>query len=298
MDKKQQVGFIGLGAMGSLMATHLLSNGIEVHVYDIQSTLCNEIAEKGGIVHPHPKSVAEHSMVIICMLPNPSVVRSVILGENGVLEGVKRESVVIDMGTVGPSVEIECAERLQEKGAHLIDAPVGKGVWAAGSGELTILAGGDKEIIARVEDILNMLGEKIIYCGPLGSGQVVKLSNNLASCVNMAALSELYVLAQKNGIDIDVIQEALTGTAADSWHLHNSLPRVKQDEFSPGFKTKLAHKDLELVVGLGEELGIDLPVSSNALSWYNNAMDKGYEDSDWSALAKAALEKVESKSVK
>lgn len=291
MTKEPPIGFIGLGAMGSLMVSHLLSKGKEVHVYDIESSFCEKMEKKGAIVQPHPKAVAEHTSVVICMLPNPNVVRNVILGDNSLIKGIQPEAIVIDMGTVGPSIEIECAEQLNKKRAHLIDAPVGKGVWAAGSGELTIFAGGKKEIVDRAESVLNLLGEKIIYCGSLGSGQVIKLSNNLASCVNMATVSELYLLAQKKGIEIDIIQEALSGTAADSWHLQNSLPRVKTEEFNPGFKTGLAHKDLELVVDLGNELGIDLPVSSNALLWYDNAIEKEYEDMDWSVLAKAALEK-------
>ncbi|MEH7384233.1 NAD(P)-dependent oxidoreductase, partial [Bacillus sp. JJ1521] len=196
----------------------------------------------------------------------------------------------IDMGTCGPSVDIECAEHLKTKGAYIIDAPVGKGTWAAGSGELTILVGGDKEVIKRAEDVLNKLGSQIIHCGSLGSGQVVKLANNLASCVNMAALGELYTLASSKGIEIDILQQALTGTAADSWHLQNSLPRVKTENFEPGFKTRLAHKDLNLISDLGEELGIELPVATEAIKWYQNAMYLGYGEEDWSVIAKAALE--------
>lgn len=287
----QKVGFIGLGAMGGLMASHLLSKGLELHVFDVQDALVQEFAEKGATTHPHPKSVAEHADIIVCMLPNPHIVRQVVLGENGVFEGVQKDAIVIDMGTCGPSIDIECSEQLATKGAFMMDAPVGKGTWAAGKGELTILAGGDPEVVERAKSVLGLLGNQIIYCGSLGSGQVVKLSNNLASCVNMATLSEVYVMALTKGIQVDILQEALTGTGADSWHLQNSLPRVKEENFEHGFKTRLAHKDLGLIVDLGNEIGIDLPVTRQAMEWYQNAMDLGYGELDWSVVAKAALEK-------
>jgi len=291
MNGNKSVGLIGLGAMGGLMGGHLLEEGFDLHVFDISENLVEELVKKGAKGHKSPKEVAEKSKHVICMLPNPKVVEQVILGEKGVIEGIQEGSVVIDMGTVGPTIEIECAERLREKNADLIDAPVGKGVWAAGKGELTILAGGKEETISKVEYILSTLGEEIIRCGSLGSGQVVKLSNNLASCVNIATISELYKLASEKGIEIDVLQKALTGTAADSWHLQNSLPRVKSEEFSPAsFKTKLAHKDLNLITDLGKEISMELPITAAAIKYYENAIEKGYGELDWSVLGKASVE--------
>src|SRR5699024_10143077 len=154
MINNDNIGLVGLGAMGGLMSKHLINEGFNVHVYDVSRNTVAEVEKKGAIGHKSPKEVAENSKHIVCMLPNPYIV------------------------TVGPTVEIECAERLKDKKANLIDAPVGKGVWAAGKGELTIFVGGVKKTIKSVEYILSTLGKEIIYCGCLGSGQVVKLANN------------------------------------------------------------------------------------------------------------------------
>lgn len=291
MVKEKEIGFIGLGAMGNLMSEHLLERGYNLHIYDINKDLVKELEKKGAKGYSNPKEVAENSTHVICMLPNPQIVRSVVLGQDGIIEGIKEGSVVIDMGTVGPAIELECAERLKEKKADLIDAPVGKGVWAAGKGELTILAGGDADNISKVEYILRELGSEVIICGSLGSGQVVKLANNLASCVNVATLSELYKLANGKGIEVDVLQNALSGTAADSWHLQNSLPRIKNDDFSPAsFKTVLANKDLNLISDLGEEMSMNLPITHAAIKYYETAIEQGYGDLDWSVLGKSAVE--------
>lgn len=291
MNDEKSIGLIGLGAMGGLMGGHLLREGFELNVFDISEDLVADLVGKGAKAYKSPKEIAENSKHIICMLPNPKVVEQVVLGENGIIEGIQEGSVVIDMGTVGPTVEIKCAEKLREKNADLIDAPVGKGVWAAGEGNLTILAGGSQETISKVEYILSTLGEEIIHCGSLGSGQVVKLSNNLASCVNIATVSELYTLASKKGIKIDILQEALTGTAADSWHVQNSLPRIKNDDFTPAsFKAVLAHKDLNLISDLGEEISLDLPIANAAIKYYEKAIEKGYGELDWSVLAKSSME--------
>src|SRR5699024_2525503 len=282
MINNDNIGLVGLGAMGGLMSKHLINEGFNVHVYDVSRNTVAEVEKKGAIGHKSPKEVAENSKHIVCMLPNPYIVREVILGEQGVIEGIQENSVVIDMGTVGPTVEIECADRLKDKKANLIDAPVGKGVWAAGKGELTIFVGGVKKTIKSVEYILSTLGKEIIYCGCLGSGQVVKLANNIASCVNIATISELLKLARENGIEIDILKKALTGTAADSWHLQNSLPRIKNEEFSPAnFKTKLAHKDLKLVTNLGEEISADMPMTEAAIKYYDKAIEMGHGEMDW-----------------
>lgn len=289
--ENQPVGFIGLGAMGSPMAGKLLKDNIPVHVYDLQEPLMEELRRQGGRVHNSPLEVAQNAAVIICMLPHPTVFRDVIIGPQGILSGIRPGSVVIDMSTNGPEVDLECAGKLMEKGAHLIDSPVGKGTWAAGTGELTLLVGGDPEVVQSARWVLDKLGNSFIYCGSLGSGQVVKLANNLASCVNMAALAELYVLALKRGITVDVLEQALQGTGADSWHFQNSLPRVKRQDFEPGFKVKLALKDLTLIAQLSRDMGLDLACAEAAQAWYAEAVKQGYGELDWSVIAKGAEEK-------
>lgn len=290
MNHANVVGFIGLGAMGMRMAKRLLELGYNLYAYDIEPSLRQELAEAGAVAAPNPAEVAKETEIIVCMLPTPDALRTVVKGDNGIVTSAHANTIVVDMGTSGPSVDLECAAILSQKGARLIDAPVGKGTWAAGTGDLTILVGGDEETISRAEHILRALGSKIIRCGSLGAGQVTKLANNLASCVNMATLAEVYLLASARGINAEVLATALNGTAADSWHLQNSLPRVVMERFEPGFKVKLAFKDLNLIHDLAEELRLTLPCVEAAIQWFKLALDQGYAELDWSIVAKVARE--------
>lgn len=280
-----RVGFLGLGAMGTPMALRLLEHDVDLRVFDPSAAATRAFTERGVETAATPKALGAWANVLVCMLPHPNVLREVILGEQGAMHLLARGSVVIDMSTNGPAVVKACGARLAEKGVAMVDAPVGKGPWAAEKGDLTILMGGDRETCRSVEPLLRMMGSVVYYCGPLGSGQVIKLANNLVSCANIAVVAEAYALAREAGADLGVLAEVMPQTSADSWQLRNTfVKKVLNDDFSPMFKLKLAHKDMRLILEMAEELGTAAGCARGVLDWYARADAAGHGELDWGAV--------------
>lgn len=285
MSELQRVGFIGLGAMGNLMAQHLVSIGVPVVAYDVDETKRKPFK----VSVPSLAEVAHQVDWIVCMLPHPDVLRNVLLGTDGIGVSAKPGTMVIDMSTSGPDIDVICARELERHGIELIDAPVGKGTWAAGKGELTILAGGTTPQIARASWLLSLLGTKIIHCGPLGAGQLVKLGNNIATCANLAAAFEAYQFVTCNGAKPEALLEVMRDTAADSWQLNNTVPRALAQDFSLGFKSRLALKDLALALSRADTDGMQLPCTQGVLSWYQRSVDSGDGDLDMGVIFKQTV---------
>jgi 2-hydroxymethylglutarate dehydrogenase len=284
MSEGKRVGFLGLGAMGRPMAEQILKKGIELHVYDPLEAACRPFAERNIPVARTPAEVASASDVVICMLPHPTVLREALLGKDGVIEQARPGTIVIDMSTDGPTPVIECAKELKTRGVEMIDAPVGKGVWAAETGDLTILMGGDRETCRRVEWVLRLVGSELLYCGPLGSGQVIKIANNIVSCTNIATIVEAYNVAKKLGADLDVLTHVMGSTAADSFQLKHTFAKARKGDFSLGFKTKLALKDLYIARDVEREMNLRGAITEGAIQWYEDAMAGGYGEIDQGAL--------------
>ncbi|NEE03334.1 NAD(P)-dependent oxidoreductase [Phytoactinopolyspora halotolerans] len=285
VEDVRRIGFIGLGTMGRPMAGQILAAGYELTVYDVAPTAVADLRDAGARAAASPREVAAASDVVICMLTHPDVVREVLLGADGVAHGVRPGAIVIDMSTSGPDVVRECAEALADRGARVIDAPVGKGPWAAEKGDLTILAGGEADVIGRAEAVLRCVGSEIHHCGPLGSGQVIKLANNLVSCANIAILAEAYALTRRAGADTDVLVKVMSHTSADSWQLRNTLiAKVLKGDLSPMFKLGLATKDMRLLEDLAGRLSAPFGCGRSALDWYERAEEKGMTDQDWGAV--------------
>ncbi|HEX7126403.1 MAG TPA: NAD(P)-dependent oxidoreductase [Thermodesulfobacteriota bacterium] len=294
--EKRRVGFLGLGAMGAPMARRLLERGVPLRVFDPNPAATRPFTERGIEAAATPRALGAWANVLVCMLPHPDVLREVILGEEGAIHSLAAGSVVVDMSTNGPAVVKACGARLAEKGVGMVDAPVGKGPWAAEKGDLTILMGGDRETCRSVEPILKMMGSTVYYCGPLGSGQVIKLANNLVSCANIAVVAEAYALARQAGADLGVLAEVMPQTSADSWQLRNTfVKKVLNHDFSPMFKLKLAHKDMRLILQMAEDLGAAAGCARGALDWYARADAAGHGELDWGAVllvADPTLEKA------
>lgn len=276
------VGFMGLGAMGALMAHHLQDKGVPIVAYDVDPAKRDEFETPAA----SPADVAERCEWIVCMLPHPDVVRDVLLGEHGVAAHARAGTMVIDMSTTGPETDIACAEALGARGIDLIDGPVGKGTWAAGKGELIILAGGAPSQIEKARWLLDLLGSEVLHCGPLGSGQVVKLANNIATCANLAAALEAYQLVQRSGANVQALLNVMRQTAADSWQLNNTVARALQEDYSLGFKGSLALKDLQLALAVAQKAGADVPTTAGTLTWYERSVAAGDGDLDLGAIFK------------
>lgn len=285
MTEDKRIGFIGLGAMGMPMAQQVLAKHGRLTVYDVDADAVRRLAGEGATADRSPREVGEDSDIVITMLPHPDVLRDVVNGDDGLLAGMSAGSTLIDMSTNGLAIIKEVGGPLRDKGVKLVDAPVGKGPWAAEKGDLTIMMGGDAADCEAVRWVLEMMGSKVYHCGPLGAGQAIKLANNLASCANMSVAAEAYALAKAAGADLDVLMEVMPQTSADSWQLRNTLiKKVLNNDFSPMFKLGLARKDMRLIAEMADDLAVNVPCARASLEGYDQAADAGHGDLDWGAV--------------
>ncbi len=281
------VGFIGLGAMGLPMARNIIKKGFPLVIMPHRNMEpVNILQGLGAKVVKTPKEVAQESNVLITMLPSSKEVEEVILGENGVIEGVKPGSVVIDMGTSMPQSTVMIAERLRERNVEMLDAPVSRGVKGAEEGNLCIMVGGKREILERCRPILETMGKDIFYIGTNGQGHIVKLLGNLISISNMAIIAESFALGTKLGVDPKVLFDVLINTAADSFILRTQIPGVLSRNFTPGFKAKLASKDINLALELAKNEEVPLFVGATVSQLFTAVKDLGYGEENQSAVIK------------
>ncbi|HEY94983.1 MAG TPA: NAD(P)-dependent oxidoreductase [Dehalococcoidia bacterium] len=289
MDKT--IGFIGLGIMGKPMSLNLLKAGFNVTVYNRTESKTTEPVLHGAKKAHTPAEAAADSSVIITIVSDTPDVESVILGENGVIESIKPDSVVIDMSTISPEATRKIASRLKEKGAYMLDAPVSGGEQGAIDGTLSIMTGGEAMIFERCLPVLQAMGKNIIHVGTNGMGQTVKLVNQILVTGTLNSVAEALIFAQKSGVDLEKTIDAVKGGAAGSWQLANLAPRIIERDFRPGFMIDLLVKDLNLVTGSAGEMGIDLPVTSRIKEMYEKLQAEGEGKNGTQALIKA-LEKI------
>jgi 3-hydroxyisobutyrate dehydrogenase-like beta-hydroxyacid dehydrogenase len=284
---KRPIGYVGLGMMGGAMATHLVKSGYPVTVFDVSPEAIERVMEFGAERASSPRAVAEVSEVVISSLPNPAIVEAAALGEDGIVHGIRPGSVYIDMSSIEPETTRRVGAALAQRGADMLDVPVGKGPPAAAKGELTLMVGGDPAVVERCADILDTLGSRRFYCGPLGMGVTTKLVNNLLSCSIAALVGEAMAIGAKAGLDPEVMQAVMANTAADNAHLRNAfVNRVFPGDFSPNFKLSLAHKDLGLATSLAARLGVPSMIGLAAHQVHTLALGAGLADEDQSACIK------------
>lgn len=282
---KKTLGFIGLGIMGKPMAKNLLKAGYSLLVFDLNKAAMEELVREGALPAGSSKEVAERTELIITMLPDSPDVKAVILGKDGVLEGIKPNSVVIDMSSINPLVSQEIAEALKEKGAVMLDAPVSGGETGAIQGTLAIMVGGEKEVFDDYLEIFKAMGKNIVHVGEIGAGGYVKLVNQIIVAVNIAAVGEAFTLGVKAGLDPQVIYQAIRGGLAGSQVLESKAPMIFGRNFKPGFKIKLHHKDLNNALSTGKDLGVPLPLSSFIQQIFVSLIAEGKGENDHSGLA-------------
>jgi len=258
----KKIGFIGLGIMGKPMARNLLKAGYPLTVYDIVPDKAEEVVEAGAEASSSSKEVAEKSEVIITMLPNSPDVKEAVLGKNGVLEGAKPGTILIDMSSIAPLASKEVAEKAKEKGVTVLDAPVSGGEPKAIEGTLAIMVGGPQETFDEVEDILSVMGASVTRVGEIGSGNMTKLANQIIVALNIAAMSEAMVLAAKAGVNAEKVFQAIRGGLAGSTVLDAKMPLVLEGNFKPGFRIELHIKDLANALDTAHEVGVPVPLSS------------------------------------
>ncbi len=282
-----RVGLIGLGIMGRPMAKNLLKAGFPLIVYNRTRSRADELAKLGAQVAGSPREIAEKSDIVVTIVTDSPDVRQVILGENGVIEGVHPGSIVVDMSTISPQVTRAIADALKAKGAQMLDAPVSGGEKGAIEGTLSIMVGGEAEALERARPALLAMGKTITHIGPNGMGQVCKLANQIAVSIQNLSISEALLFAAKAGADPTKVMQAIQGGAGNSWAFQNLAPKIIKRDFTPGFMVKLQQKDLRLVLDAARQLNLPLPGTALTHQLYQAVETRGLGEEGNHALVKA-----------
>lgn len=282
-----KIGFIGIGNMGAPMSANLLKAGHELTVYDKREEAMEEPVRLGAKAARSPREVAHASDVVMTSLPTQKALEDVVMGRDGVLEGAMRGCVLIDTSTVSPSTIKRIAAIARERGVEVLDAPVSGGVAGARAATLTVMVGGDKGVFERCQEVLSVIGKNVYHVGDVGSGNAVKLVNNLMSLVSVLALSEGMVLGTKAGVDPETLHRVIKVSTGSSYALEVKLPNlISKGKFEAGFAIDLACKDLRLAIDLGREMGVPLFVTNVAQQVYELARARGMGRLDHTAVIK------------
>jgi 2-hydroxy-3-oxopropionate reductase len=281
---KKKIGFIGLGIMGKPMAKNLLKAGYKLVVHDLVAAPVQELTAAGAKAGTSPKDVAAQSEVIITMLPNSPEVKEVVLGTNGVIEGVTPGAIVVDMSSIAPLASQEISARLAEKGVPMLDAPVSGGEPKAIDGTLAIMVGGPESAFDDVRDILGKMGASVTRVGGIGSGNVTKLANQMIVALNIAAVSEAMVLAKKAGVDPERVYQAIRAGLAGSTVLEAKMPKILAGDFKPGFRIELHIKDLGNALDTAHHLGVPVPLTSQVMEIMQALKVDGKAKNDHSSI--------------
>ncbi|MGC9934577.1 2-hydroxy-3-oxopropionate reductase [Priestia aryabhattai] len=283
---EHNVGFIGLGIMGKPMSLNLIKAGKSLTVFDLNEEAVNSLVEAGAVAANSPKEVAERSDVIITMLPASKHVKEVILGENGVLEGAKEGSIIIDMSSITPDVSRELATEVMKKGIEILDAPVSGGEPKAIDGTLAIMVGGKEPVFESVKSVLYGMGKEVTLVGDNGCGVTAKLANQIIVNLNIAAMSEALVLAAKAGIDIEKMYQAIRGGLAGSAVLDAKVPMILDRNFIAGGSIAINLKDITNVMETAHEIGVPLPLSSQLLEIFHSLKVDGKINDDHGSIVR------------
>jgi 2-hydroxy-3-oxopropionate reductase len=276
----KKIGFVGLGIMGKPMSKNLLKAGYSLVVYDVRKEPVDELANSGAVPAQSGKEVAAASDIIITMLPNSPDVKAAVLGENGILSGMRPGSILIDMSSIAPLASQEICTAVEAKGCEMLDAPVSGGEPKAIDGTLSIMVGGKKEVFEKVKDILLSMGATAVHCGDIGAGNTTKLANQVIVALNIAAVSEALVLGKKAGVKPEAIYRAIRAGLAGSTVLDAKAPMMMDGSFNPGFRIELHIKDLNNVLETGHSVGAPLPLTSHVMEMMQwlKANEKGWQD--------------------
>jgi 2-hydroxy-3-oxopropionate reductase len=281
---KNAVGFVGLGIMGAFMAGNLLEAGHELVVHNRTRTKAERLAQRGARVADSPREVAEGSDVIITMLPGPPQVEEVVAGEDGLLEGAREGSLIIDMSTSSPILARELARTARNKAVGILDAPVSGGDVGARDGTLSIMVGGEEDDFERARPLFGVMGETVVHVGGTGAGQVVKACNQIVVALVIEAVAEALVLGTKAGVAPGRAVEVLSEGLASNKVLEVKGEKFLSHDFAPGGKVEYHRKDLRIALEAGREYGVTLPIAALVDQMFGVLEAKGRGGWDHSAL--------------
>ena len=282
-----KVSFIGLGLMGRPMARNLMNAGHDVTLHNRSQAAVEELVGDGARRAPSVADAAQASNFIMTALPTPAIVKEVYLASDGIVNSAREGTILIDFSTNAPDTAQRCAEAGAKRGLGYLDAPMSGGPAGAQDGTLSIMAGGERQHFADSLELLEVLGqrEKIFHCGPVGSGSVVKLANQLLVGVANAACAEAFVMAAKYGVDAEQLYEILNGAMAQSATMTWTIPdsTLKRD-FAPRFAVDLITKDLGLITDFGKQQGVRLAMATMADLIHREAQAQGEGSNNLSAV--------------
>ncbi len=282
----ETIGFIGLGLMGRPMATHLHQSGYPLVIYNRSKSVVAELCTLGMTTAASPRDAARQSTIIIVMVSDTAATEDVLLGDEGVVQGLSSGSLVIDMGTTAVAATRRFAQQIGRLGGDYVDAPVSGGQVGAQQAALTIMAGGSDAAFARAKPVFETLGRHVTRVGDVGAGQVAKAANQIIVGLTIGAVAEALTLAKKAGVDPAKVRAAFEGGFAWSRIMELHGQRMIDAEFIPGAKAVTQRKDLAQALVLAEQLGIDLPATRLNRDLYDQLIEQGGGELDHSALVK------------
>jgi 3-hydroxyisobutyrate dehydrogenase len=286
-----RIGFIGLGVMGKHMARNLIKAGFTLTIWNRTRSKMNDLIDIGATAAASPREVAEKSDVIVTMVSDSPDVESVVLGDNGVIEGSRKGQLVIDMSTISPDVTRSIAARLSEKEVDMLDAPVSGGEAGARDAALSIMVGGPRNRYEEAQPVLKAMGKRITYMGGNGMGQTAKLCNQVICALNIQAVCEGLMLGASAGLDLNSLLEVVTAGAANSWQLSNLGPKMVKRDFTPGFRIRHQLKDIRLALATAEGLKLPLPATGLVQQLFRAAEAEGLGEQGTQALI-AGIEEI------
>jgi len=282
-----KITFLGLGVMGYPMAGHLRTAGHDVCVYNRTTSKAQKwVDEFDGNYGETPAIAAKNSDLVLVCVGNDDDVREMIIGDKGVLNGLKEGSIIVDHTTTSDRLAKEMYRVVQEKSGHFIDAPVSGGQAGAESAQLAIMAGGDKTIFDKVASVLNVYAKSLLYMGAAGAGQATKMTNQLLIAGILQGISEGFALAKSAGLDLDTVAQAISAGSAGSWQLSNRAENIINDKFDYGFAVDWMRKDLGFCLQAAKDYGIELPNAQWVDNCYATLQAEGHQRSDTSVLVK------------
>jgi 3-hydroxyisobutyrate dehydrogenase len=288
---KTRVGWIGTGVMGRWMCQHLMTKGYQATVYNRSKDKTQPLVEAGATWADSPKAVAERSDVTFAIVGFPPDVREVFLGPQGALAGSKTGAILVDMTTTEPSLAVEIHQAAKAKGVGSVDAPVSGGDVGAKNAALSIMIGGDKEVVEAIRPLFECMGKTVVHQGPPGTGQHTKMVNQILIAANMIGVCEALLYAYKAELDAKTVLQSVGGGGAASWSLNNLGPRIIDRNFEPGFFVEHFIKDMGIALDEAKRMGLSLPGLALANQLYLAVKAQGYGRKGTQALM-LALEQL------
>ncbi|WP_088005845.1 NAD(P)-dependent oxidoreductase [Indiicoccus explosivorum] len=280
------IAFIGTGVMGKSMVRHLLKAGKEVIIYTRTREKAEDLIGEGAMWAESPAAAASGADKVLTMVGYPADVEEVYFGENGILGSVRKGTILVDLTTSQPALAKRIAEKAEGLGCQALDAPVSGGDTGAANGTLSIMVGGDREVLERIRPLLSLFGTNIVHQGPPGAGQHTKMCNQITIASTMTGVCESLIYARKAGLDPETVLRSISAGAAGSWSLSNLVPRMIEEDFRPGFYIKHFIKDMKIAAEESEKMGLELPALRLALEMYEELAEQGYAEAGTQALIK------------